>query len=209
VIVFSIDPAFIVCYTIIIMTKLDTAEMMRQKFILELNGALAMENSGIERLQTRISETIVPEAKQQMQLHLDKSKLHIVRLNQLINSLGGRPYQGKLALPLPKYPQPMIEKMNNSMTKPEWELKRSEEDLISESAESVCYLMLIQKAQMAGGVFQNAIEPLSLNMKDEENMAEWIKTNTPLMLDKLWPQIEDAIASSPLESSPATSSQSQ
>jgi len=143
-----------------------------------------------------------------MQHHLEESKVHIERLNQLINSIDGQPYQGKLGLPLPKYPQTMIEKMNNSMTKQEWELKKSEEDLISESAESVCYLMLIQKAQMAGGVFQNAIEPLSLNMKDEENMAEWIKTNTPLMLDKLWPQIEEAIASSPLESSPASSSQS-
>jgi ferritin-like metal-binding protein YciE len=193
----------------IIMTKLDTAEMMRQKFVLELNGALAMENAGIERLQTRISETIVPEAKQQMQHHLEESNVHIERLNQLITNLDGQPYQGKLGLPLPKYPQSMFEKMNNSMTKPEWELKRSEEDLISESAESVCYLMLIQKAQMLGGVFQNTIESLSLNMKDEENMAEWIKTNTPTMLDKLWPQIEEAIASSPLESSPATSSQSR
>jgi len=27
-------------------TKLNTAEMMRQKFVLELNGALAMENAG-------------------------------------------------------------------------------------------------------------------------------------------------------------------
>jgi|tagenome__1003787_1003787.scaffolds.fasta_scaffold20447903_2 ferritin-like metal-binding protein YciE len=190
------------------MTKLDTADLMRQKFILELNGALAMENAGIDRLQTRISETIVSEAKQQMQHHLEESKVHIERLNQLISSLDGQPYQGKLGLPLPKYPQPMFEKMNNSMTKPEWELKRSEEDLINESAESICYLMLIQKAQMAGGVFQNAIDPLSLNMKDEENMAEWIKTNTPFMLDKLWPQIEEDIASSPLASSPATSSQS-
>jgi hypothetical protein len=102
----------------------------------------------------------------------------------------------------------MMEKMKNSMTKPEWELKRAEEDLICESAESVCYLMLVQKAQMAGGVFQNTIEPLSLNMNDEENMAEWIKTNTPSMLNKLWPQIEEHIASSPLESSPAASSQS-
>jgi hypothetical protein len=29
---------------------------MKQKFILELNGALAMENAGIERLQVRIAE---------------------------------------------------------------------------------------------------------------------------------------------------------
>jgi ferritin-like metal-binding protein YciE len=190
------------------MTKLNTAEMMRQKFVLEFKSALAMENAGIERLQTRISETIVQEAKQKMQNHLEESRIHVERLNQLIKDLGDQPYEGKLGLPLPQYPQPMIEKMNDSMTKPEWELKRSEEDLISESAESVCYLMLIQKAQMAGGIFQNAIEPLSLNMKDEENMAEWIKTNTPFILDKLWPQIEDAIASSPLESSPATSSHS-
>ena len=32
--------------------------ILSQKFVLELNGALAMENAGIERLQTRISETI-------------------------------------------------------------------------------------------------------------------------------------------------------
>ena len=45
------------------MTKLDTVDLMRQKFILELNGALAMENAGIDRLQTRISETIVSEGQ--------------------------------------------------------------------------------------------------------------------------------------------------
>ena len=29
-------------------------DIMKKKFILELNAALAMENAGIERLQTRI-----------------------------------------------------------------------------------------------------------------------------------------------------------
>ncbi|MGI9009663.1 MAG: hypothetical protein ACR2F1_00550 [Nitrososphaeraceae archaeon] len=32
-------------------------EIMNQKFILDLNAALVMENAGIERLQTRIEET--------------------------------------------------------------------------------------------------------------------------------------------------------
>ena len=67
------------------MTKLDTADLMRQKFILELNGALAMENAGIDRLQTRISETIVPEAKQRMELHMKESLEH----QNLITILGG------------------------------------------------------------------------------------------------------------------------
>ena len=88
----------------------------------------------------------------------------------------------------------MQEVMDSSMTKQEWELKKSEFDMIVENAEVGCYLSLIQKAQMAGGVFMNAIEPLSLNLKDEQAMVDFIKTNSPGMLAKLWPQIQSAIA---------------
>jgi ferritin-like metal-binding protein YciE len=168
---------------------------MREKFILLLNGALAMENAGIERLQTRISETIVPEAKQQLQHHLDESKTHIERLTQLLTTIGGQPYQGKMQLPLPGYPQDILQLMNNTMTKEDWELKRTEEDMIVENAEATCYLMLIQKAQKAGGIFQNAVEPLTLNMNDEQKMVDWIKGNSPIMLDKLWSNIKSSSAS--------------
>jgi ferritin-like metal-binding protein YciE len=75
-----------------------------------------------------------------------------------------------------------MEMMNKSMTKREWELKRAEEDMIVENAEVTCYLMLIQKAQAAGGIYLNAIGPLSQNMKDEQSMVDWIKTNSPGML---------------------------
>lgn len=196
--------------TIIDISKLPIKiSILSQKFVLELNGALAMENAGIERLQTRISETIVPEARQRMELHMKESLEHQKRLQNLIAALGGVPTQEKLGLPLPNYPQDMFKAMTDTMTRQESELKKGEEDIILEKAEVICYFMLIQKAQKAGGIFLSAVEPLTLNMKDEENMAEWIKTNTPTMLDKLWPQIEEAIASSPLESSPATSSQSR
>jgi ferritin-like metal-binding protein YciE len=186
------------------MSKINVSSIMAQKFALELNAALAMENAGIERLQMRINETLLPEAKQQMQHHLEESLIHQKRLKQLITMIGGNPLEGeKLGLPIPKYPQSMAEMMKNTMTKQEWELKRSEEDLINESAETIFYQMLIQKAQMAGGVFQDAIEPLSLNMNDEAKMADWIKTNSPGMLSQLWPQIQSAIASA---SSPTTAS---
>ena len=189
-------------FYVISMSKINVAEIMSQKFALELNGALAMENAGMERLRTRIDETLLPDAKQQMQHHLQESLVHQQRLQQLITNLGGKPTEEKMGLPIPKYPQSMAEMMKNTMTKQEWELKRSEEDLINESAETICYQMLIQKAQMAGGVFQNAIEPLSLNMKDEAKMADWIKTNSPGMMAQLWPQIQSAIASA---SSPSSS----
>jgi ferritin-like metal-binding protein YciE len=186
------------------MSKVDAAEILNQKFALEWNSALAMENAGIERLKSRIEEVTLPEAKQKMQLHLQESVEHQKRLQQLISSIGGVPTQEKLGLPLPSYPEIIMKMMINSMTKQEWELKKAEQDMIVENAEVTCYLMLIGKAQMAGGVFSNAIEPLSQNMKDEQKMADWIKTNSPGMLAQLWPQIQSAIASS---SSP-TSSQS-
>jgi hypothetical protein len=44
------------------MSKLNQTDIMKQKFILELNGALAMENAGIERLQERIAEISLQEA---------------------------------------------------------------------------------------------------------------------------------------------------
>ena len=48
-----------------------TIDIMNQKFILELNAALAMENTGVERLQTRIKESSLPEAKQRLEHHLE------------------------------------------------------------------------------------------------------------------------------------------
>jgi ferritin-like metal-binding protein YciE len=179
------------------MTKTNNVmEIITQKFILELNGALAMENAGVERLQNRIAEVSLPEAKAQMQQHLQESKEHQKRLQQIISRLGGEPTLEKLGLPLPSYPDIIVKMMTNSMTKQEWELKKAEYDMIVENAEVTCYLMLIGKAQMAGGVFLESIEPLSLNMKDEQNMVDWLKTNSPGMLAQLWPKIQSAIATS-------------
>ena len=51
------------------------------------------------------------------------------------------------------------------------------------------------KSKKAGGIFLSAVEPLTLNMKDEENMAEWVKTNSPGIMTQLWPQIQSAVVS--------------
>ena len=40
-----------------------------------------------------------------------------------------------------------------------------------------------------------AVESLTLNMKDEENMAEWVKTNSPGIMIQLWPKIQSAVVS--------------
>ena len=190
------------------MSKPDhTQDNITKKFILELNEALALENAGIERLQTRIEEISIPEAKQQMQTHLKESLEHQKRLQQLISSMGGAPTHLKAGLPLPSYPDLIRKMMDNSMTTYEWELKKTEHDMIIENAEVSCYLMLIEKAQMTKGEFLKAAEPLSLNLKDEQNMVEWIKTNSPEMLSKLWPKIQSATTTTTIaESDPSSTS---
>ena len=188
------------------MSKINLTQIMMQKFALELNALLAMENAGIERLQSRVQEVSLPDAKQRMQHHIAESLVHQERLQQLVSSIGGTPTEDKIGLPLPSYPKPMLDMMNILMTKEEWELKNAEFDMIVENAEVTCYLMVIQKAQMAGGEFLNTIEPLSLNMKDEQSMVDWIRTNSPAMLAQLWPKIQSAMDASP---SPSFSSPSQ
>lgn len=170
-------------------------DVLSQKFLLGLNGALAMENSGLERLQGRIQETILPSVRQQLEHHAQETVEHQKRLTQLITSMGGQPTQEKLGLPIPKFSDEMLNKLNNTMAKEDWELKRAEEDLIIENAELSCYHMLIQKAKMAGDQFQTAADTLSLNLQDESKMIDWIKNNTSDMLTQLWPKIQSATAS--------------
>jgi ferritin-like metal-binding protein YciE len=166
-------------------SKSNTDNIVSQKFVLELNAALAMENAGLERLQTRIQETSLPNVKQQLQHHLQETTEHQKRLQQLISDMGGQATQEKLGLPLPKFPQDMLEMMNNTMTQNELELKKAEEDLIIENAELGCYHVLIQKAKVAGGQFQTAEDILSLNMQDEAKMTNWIWSNTSNMIRQL------------------------
>ncbi len=54
---------------------------------------------------------LCPKVKQQLQHHSEESQGHIERLNQLITSLGGQPYLGKMGLPLPGYPQDILQMM--------------------------------------------------------------------------------------------------
>ena len=44
---------------------------LNDKFVLYLNDALAMENAVLERVQSRIQQTILEDAKQQLQHHFE------------------------------------------------------------------------------------------------------------------------------------------
>jgi hypothetical protein len=46
---------------------------LRDKFLLYLNSSLAMENVALERVQRRVQQTILEDARQQLQNHLEET----------------------------------------------------------------------------------------------------------------------------------------
>jgi len=177
------------------MSDSNANQNLSQKFILGLNSALAMENAGLERIQSRIQEATLPDVRQQLEHHAQETIEHQKRLQQLISEMGGQPTEEKLGLPMPKFPQSMLDMMNSTLSKEDWEVIKTEEDLIIENAEISCYHMLINKALVSGTNFQNAADTLALNLEDETKMVEWLKGNTSTLLTKLLPKIQTSTPS--------------
>jgi ferritin-like metal-binding protein YciE len=78
------------------------------------------------------------------------------------------------------------------MTSAEIELKGTKEDAVVENAEIVFYDMLIQlvhKTTVGGEL----VSVLMQTLDEEKYMAEWIRSNTPVILTQLWPDIEASI----------------
>jgi ferritin-like metal-binding protein YciE len=179
---------------------------LNDKFVFYLNIALAAENSALERLQSRIQQTILEDAKQQLQHHLEETMEQQDRLRQLITTLGGTPTQEKAKLPISSPPESIVKTMENTMmtSAAERELKESIQDTIIENAEVTGYTMLIQMAVKMN--VADAIPSLRQNLNEEEEMFGWLRANAPAMFAKLWPQIEGESSSLNLESSSSSSS---
>ena len=191
-----------------------------QKIVQYLNDALAMENAAEDRIRSRLQETIVDDTRTQLQHHLDETRNHKDRLKQIITSHGGEPTDAKADLPILKpntidlvrdnvtspstnqsdnnarstdspgssAVKSIVEETDNIRLAPEKELVQTERDAIIEYAEIVKYKMLMEIAKKVGAM--DAVPVIDQNLKEDEQMANWILANTPTMLRKLWAQIE-------------------
>src|ERR671929_1558529 len=178
---------------------------LNSKLVEHFNDMLSAENAGVDYLQARIDQTPILAAKQRMEQHLAEARAQQDRLRQLIGRLGGEPTDSKADLPILKPPatsmikktvKDTVKSMTGGTDNPvpeETELLRTKQDLIIEYAEIVAYDMLIQIAQRSN--LEDAIPILKQNLSEEESMANWIKTNTPTMLNQLWPKIVTAVSS--------------
>jgi ferritin-like metal-binding protein YciE len=191
-----------------------------QKIVQYLNDALAMENASEERIQSRLQETMVHDTRTQLQDHLEETRNQKDRLKQIITSHGGEPTDVKAELPILKpntidlvrddvksssptksinnaaspdsqgnpSVKSIVKETDNIRLAAERELIQTERDAVIEHAEIVKYKMLMEIAKKVGSM--DAVPVIQQNLKEEEQMANWIISNTPSMLRRLWAQIE-------------------
>jgi ferritin-like metal-binding protein YciE len=158
-----------------------------------LNLALSFENASVERLEKRLSESIVPEVKQKTLHHLDQTKKQQERLRERISVLGTGmpPTSEKGRLPIPEPPHKlkmMIESSSSDMEREVWE---SLNDLIIERAEAIMYRGGIQALQLLK-VDKKTIKELEKCLKEEEVFGDWLEKNNPKIAKRLMiTQIEE------------------
>jgi ferritin-like metal-binding protein YciE len=182
-----------------------TQSGINSKLVEYLNEMLSVENAAIDRIESRIEECPLQEAKSRLQQHLEETRGQQGRLQEIIAKYGGTPTSSKAHLSTPKPPstelmkktiKDTVKSVTGDTDNPlpeEMELIRTKEDAILENAEIIGYKMVMQIAERTGA--QEIIPTLEQNMKEEQSMADWIVTHTPAMLDNLWPKIQAAVTS--------------
>ncbi|HVD20951.1 MAG TPA: DUF892 family protein [Nitrososphaera sp.] len=164
---------------------------LEEKLVQYLNETLSYENAAVSRLQSRIKEPQLEDAKQQLQQHLEETKEQQNRLKQLITNLGARPTKDSGQLPILVPPRTLANTLKKSMTSAEQQIKSAKEDLIIENAEITMYDTLLQVAQLMNA--GDAVPVLNQSLAEERAMADWIRANTPAMITQLYPEIQSSI----------------
>lgn len=161
-----------------------------------LNLALSYENAAVDRLEKRLSESIVPEVKDRLRHHLEQTKEQQERIRERIKALGGRELgmeptyeKGKLPIPEPpKYLKMMIESTSSEKEREVWE---SLNDLIIERAEAIMYKGGIQALELLKAD-KKTVKALERNLKEEESFGNWLEKNNPRIAKRLMTmQIEE------------------
>ena len=164
---------------------------LEEKLAQYLNEALSLENAAVSRLQSRIKEVQLEDAKQQLQQHLEVTREQQNRLKQLITNLGARPTNNSGQLPILVPPRTLANTIKKSMTSAEQQIKSAKEDLVIENAEVTMYDTLLQVAQLMNA--GDTVPVLNQNLAEERAMADWIRANTPSMITQLYPEIQSSI----------------
>lgn len=151
-----------------------------------LNLALSYENAAVDRLEKRLSESIVPEVKEKIKRHLDQTKQQQERLRERIKAIGMgmEPISEKGKLPIPEPPQNLKIMIESNSSDREREVWESLNDLIIERAETIMYRGGIQALELLKAD-KKTIKALEKNLKEEEAFGDWLEKNNPKIAKRL------------------------
>ena len=151
-----------------------------------LSLALSYENAAVDRLDKRISESIVPEVKEKIKRHLEQTKGEQERLKERIKTLGGgmEPTSEKGQLPIPQPPHKLKLMIESSSSEKEKEVWESLNDLIIERAEAIMYKGGIQALELLK-IDKKTIKALEKNLKEEQAFGDWLEKNNPRIAKRL------------------------
>ncbi|MGB8084737.1 MAG: DUF892 family protein [Nitrososphaeraceae archaeon] len=161
-----------------------------------LNLALSYENAAVDRLEKRLSESIVPEVKDRLRHHLEQTKEQQERIRERIKALGGRelgmePTYEKGKLPIPEPPKQLKMMIESTSSEKEREVWESLNDLIIERAEAIMYKGGIQALELLKAD-KKTVKALERNLKEEESFGNWLEKNNSRIAKRLMTmQIEE------------------
>jgi bacterioferritin (cytochrome b1) len=101
--------------------------VMESTTLVGLNLALTYEIAAVDRLERRLSQSIVPEVKEKLNRHLVQTREQQERLKERIRMLGGEPITEKGGLPILEPPQMLKSIMESRSTESIRELARKEQ----------------------------------------------------------------------------------
>ena len=149
-----------------------------------LNLALSYENTAVERLEKRLSESIDSEVKEKLNRHLAQTRDQQDLLKQRIKALGGQPITEAGKLPIPEPPQSLKMIIERGSTPNEREVWESINDLIIERAEAIMYEGGIQALDLLKAD-KKTIRTLQKILNEEESFTNWLQKNNPRIAKRL------------------------
>lgn len=162
----------------------DTNMLTQATTVAGLSLALSYENAAVDRLERRLSESIIPEVREKLSRHLVQTREQQERLKERIRALGGEPISERGRLAIPEPPQSLKSMIEIQSTANEREVWEALNDLIIERAEAIMYEGGIQALELLRAD-KKAIKVLQKNLKEEKLFGDWLEKNNPRIAKRL------------------------
>jgi ferritin-like metal-binding protein YciE len=162
----------------------DTNMSTQATTVAGLSLALSYENAAVDRLERRLSESIIPEVREKLNRHLVQTREQQKRLKERIRALGIEPISERGRLAIPEPPQSLKSMIEIQSTANEREVWEALNDLIIEKAEAIMYEGGIQALELLKAD-KKAIKVLQKNLKEEKSFGDWLEKNNPRIAKKL------------------------